>query len=106
DRNVTGVQTCVLPISIGGLPAGPSDKRLPGAAPMCLTGTDGKRLPLARVRGAAAHGEDLIRRMESSHMAERRIGIIVNGATGRMGYRQHLVRSLLAIQEQGGVELA
>src|SRR5699024_10241805 len=25
---------------------------------------------------------------------------------GRMGYRQHLVRSLLAIQEQGGVELA
>ena len=39
-------------------------------------------------------------------MAERRIGIIVNGATGRMGYRQHLVRSLLAIQEQGGVELA
>src|SRR5699024_4225092 len=43
---------------------------------------------------------------ESSHMAERRIGIIVNGATGRMGYRQHLVRSLLAIREQGGVELA
>ncbi|MDO5661348.1 MAG: Gfo/Idh/MocA family oxidoreductase [Brachybacterium sp.] len=39
-------------------------------------------------------------------MAERRIGIIVNGATGRMGYRQHLVRSLLAIQEQGGVTLA
>ena len=38
-------------------------------------------------------------------MATRRIGIIVNGATGRMGYRQHLVRSLLAIQEQGGVEL-
>lgn len=39
-------------------------------------------------------------------MATRRIGIIVNGATGRMGYRQHLVRSLLAIREQGGVELA
>lgn len=38
-------------------------------------------------------------------MAERRIGIIVNGATGRMGYRQHLVRSLLAIRAQGGVEL-
>src|SRR5438270_4724859 len=34
------------------------------------------------------------------------LGIIVNGATGRMGYRQHLVRSLLAIREQGGVELA
>ncbi|MCG7309580.1 Gfo/Idh/MocA family protein [Brachybacterium sp. ACRRE] len=39
-------------------------------------------------------------------MTERRIGIIVNGASGRMGYRQHLVRSLLAIREQGGVELA
>jgi predicted dehydrogenase len=34
------------------------------------------------------------------------LGIIVNGATGRMGYRQHLVRSLLAIREQGGVELS
>jgi predicted dehydrogenase len=33
------------------------------------------------------------------------IGVIVNGATGRMGYRQHLVRSLLAIREEGGLEL-
>jgi predicted dehydrogenase len=33
------------------------------------------------------------------------IGIIMNGVTGRMGYRQHLVRSVLAIREQGGVEL-
>ncbi|MFA9444622.1 Gfo/Idh/MocA family protein [Egicoccus sp. AB-alg6-2] len=32
--------------------------------------------------------------------------IIVNGVTGRMGYRQHLVRSLLAIRDQGGIELA
>jgi predicted dehydrogenase len=36
----------------------------------------------------------------------RPIGIVVNGVTGRMGYRQHLVRSLLAIREQGGLELA
>jgi predicted dehydrogenase len=35
----------------------------------------------------------------------RRIGVVVNGVTGRMGYRQHLVRSLLAIREQGGVPL-
>lgn len=35
----------------------------------------------------------------------RSIGIIMNGVTGRMGYRQHLVRSILAIREQGGVEL-
>lgn len=36
----------------------------------------------------------------------RRIGIVMNGITGRMGYRQHLVRSILAIRDQGGVELA
>jgi predicted dehydrogenase len=36
----------------------------------------------------------------------RRIGVIMNGVTGRMGYRQHLVRSILAIRDQGGVELS
>ncbi|MET8086545.1 Gfo/Idh/MocA family oxidoreductase [Micromonospora sp. NPDC005237] len=39
-------------------------------------------------------------------MTRRSIGIIVNGVTGRMGYRQHLVRSLLAIRESGGVPMA
>lgn len=39
-------------------------------------------------------------------MTRRSIGIIVNGVTGRMGYRQHLVRSLLAIRESGGVPVA
>lgn len=29
----------------------------------------------------------------------------MNGVTGRMGYRQHLVRSLLAIRDQGGLDL-
>jgi predicted dehydrogenase len=38
-------------------------------------------------------------------MDRRVIGIAVNGVTGRMGYRQHLVRSLLAIREQGGVAM-
>ena len=36
----------------------------------------------------------------------RRLGLVMNGVTGRMGYRQHLVRSVLAIREQGGVELS
>src|SRR4051812_42455309 len=36
----------------------------------------------------------------------RKIGIVLNGVTGRMGYRQHLVRSILAIREQGGVRLS
>ena len=39
-------------------------------------------------------------------MNERRIGIIMNGVTGRMGLNQHLVRSVLAIRKQGGVVLA
>ncbi len=39
-------------------------------------------------------------------MARRPIGIVVNGVTGRMGYRQHLVRSLLAIREDGGLPSA
>jgi predicted dehydrogenase len=30
----------------------------------------------------------------------------MNGVTGRMGYRQHLVRSVLAINEEGGVALS
>ncbi|BBE23565.1 oxidoreductase [Arthrobacter sp. MN05-02] len=39
-------------------------------------------------------------------MSTRTIGIIMNGVSGRMGYRQHLVRSILAIRDQGGVLLA
>jgi predicted dehydrogenase len=39
-------------------------------------------------------------------MPDQHLTVIVNGVTGRMGYRQHLVRSLLAIREQGGVELS
>ncbi|HEX6483201.1 MAG TPA: Gfo/Idh/MocA family oxidoreductase [Ktedonobacteraceae bacterium] len=38
-------------------------------------------------------------------MATRDIGIIMNGVTGRMGTNQHLIRSLLAIREQGGLAL-
>jgi predicted dehydrogenase len=39
-------------------------------------------------------------------MAERRIGIIVHGATGRMGTNQHLGRALLAFRDEGGLALA
>jgi predicted dehydrogenase len=38
-------------------------------------------------------------------MTERRLGIIMNGVTGRMGTNQHLVRSVLAIRAEGGVRL-
>lgn len=35
----------------------------------------------------------------------RKIGIIMNGVTGRMGTNQHLGRSIAAIRKQGGLEL-
>ena len=35
----------------------------------------------------------------------KHIGIILNGVTGRMGTNQHLVRSILAIRDQGGILL-
>ena len=39
-------------------------------------------------------------------MAIQRLGIIMHGVTGRMGMNQHLIRSILAIREQGGVTLS
>jgi len=38
-------------------------------------------------------------------MVEQRLGLIMHGITGRMGYNQHLVRSILAIRDQGGIAL-
>ena len=39
-------------------------------------------------------------------MTVRRLGIIMNGVTGRMGTNQHLMRSVAAIRREGGVTLA
>jgi predicted dehydrogenase len=39
-------------------------------------------------------------------MAVMRLGIIMNGVTGRMGMNQHLIRSIVAIRAQGGVALS
>ena len=38
-------------------------------------------------------------------MKQHRVGIILNGVTGRMGTNQHLERSILAIIEQGGIKV-
>jgi len=38
-------------------------------------------------------------------MTQHRLGMIMNGVTGRMGTNQHLVRSIVAIRAQGGVAL-
>jgi len=36
----------------------------------------------------------------------KRLGVIMNGVTGRMGLNQHLIRSIIAIRDSGGVRLA
>ncbi|WP_165986098.1 Gfo/Idh/MocA family protein [Streptomyces sp. YIM 98790] len=42
--------------------------------------------------------------MSQTAAGRRTVRIAMNGVTGRMGYRQHLVRSILAIREQGGID--
>ena len=39
-------------------------------------------------------------------MPTQRLGIIMHGVTGRMGMNQHLIRSIVAIRNQGGVTLS
>ncbi|MGH7185342.1 MAG: Gfo/Idh/MocA family protein, partial [Pseudomonadota bacterium] len=39
-------------------------------------------------------------------MSTQRLGIVMHGVTGRMGMNQHLIRSIVAIRNQGGVMLA
>ena len=39
-------------------------------------------------------------------MTTRQLGIIMHGVTGRMGMNQHLIRSIVAIRNQGGVTLS
>ncbi len=41
-----------------------------------------------------------------STSSTRVLRIAMNGVSGRMGYRQHLLRSILPLREAGGVELA
>src|SRR5690625_4688225 len=38
-------------------------------------------------------------------MGDHVLGVAMNGVTGRMGYRQHLTRSVLAIRKDGGIPL-
>jgi predicted dehydrogenase len=42
---------------------------------------------------------------EGRSMTRKVINVALNGVTGRMGYRQHLERSLLSIRSQGGITL-
>ena len=42
----------------------------------------------------------------SKEMIVHKVGIIMNGVTGRMGTNQHLLRSLVPIIEAGGVQVS
>ena len=39
-------------------------------------------------------------------MSTRKLGVVMNGVTGRMGTNQHLIRSIVAIRAEGGVRLS
>ncbi len=41
-----------------------------------------------------------------STMRTHTVGIVMNGVTGRMGTNQHLLRSIMAIREQGGIKIS
>ena len=51
-------------------------------------------------------GDAFTREFGERAMAQERLGVAVNGATGRMGTNQHLLRSILKIREEGGVALS
>ena len=53
--------------------------------------------PPASVASAAAEGPG---------MTVTKVGIIMNGVTGRMGTNQHLLRSLVPIIEEGGLPIS
>ncbi len=42
---------------------------------------------------------------EHATSKQHTIGIIMNGVTGRMGTNQHLLRSMVAIRDQGGIPI-
>jgi predicted dehydrogenase len=56
--------------------------------------------------GQTLFGDKFIDTQESyTSMEIRSIGIIMNGVTGRMGTNQHLIRSIKAIRDQGGLRV-
>ena len=82
------------------------------------SGSEDRRVGPASLSDAPAHLErriggpalatrscPTIRRNHMETVTTHKVGIIMNGVTGRMGTNQHLLRSIMAIREQGGVKL-
>jgi predicted dehydrogenase len=56
--------------------------------------------------GPPARGSSCCPAFVGAGAAVRKVGIIMNGVTGRMGTNQHLLRSLVPIIQEGGLALA
>jgi len=63
------------------------------------------RLRFLTAPGLRRHSGRESERPTEELMKTHRLGIIMNGVTGRMGTNQHLMRSILAIRKQGGAIL-
>src|SRR5438876_1599396 len=63
------------------------------------------RDPRDRIDGADEDRRRSNNLKRSNRLDTIRVGIIMNGVTGRMGTHQHLIRSINAIRAQGGVAL-
>src|SRR3954451_24500052 len=62
--------------------------------------------PSGVVHDAAAGRAGATNFSGESSMTTKRLGLIMHGVTGRMGLNQHLIRSIIAIRDQGGVVLS
>ena len=70
-----------------------------GNRPIGLDGAGALRPDAGRVR-------EIFRQRGHRSMTTRKLGLIMNGVSGRMGVNQHLIRSVVAIRAQGGVALS
>src|ERR1700685_1565679 len=66
-----------------------------------MVAADGREVP--RLTVTSARGPEIPAATELN-VETHRIGVILNGVTGRMGMNQHLERSIMAIRRQGGVK--
>ena len=62
-----------------------------------------RRSPARPTRASAHRGGQRAGAVHQRVVQTRRLGIVMNGVTGRMGKNQHLLRSMVAIARQGGV---
>jgi len=68
-----------------------------------IAGTPGFATSVIRLVGIIAACAANNKNLQSKYYDAKRLGVIMNGVTGRMGLNQHLIRSIIAIRDSGGV---